>query len=582
MDLIVRMKTADMFLKLMTGQFNKVNYYDHVPQKKALMEHPIKVKTVSPESVGVKSSLIEQFLDDADHNNKINMHSFVFMRYGKIIAHGSFAPYMEHVPHSLYSASKSVTATAVGMLMDEGKLTLDERLIDIFPDKRMNVKMPHQDEITVRHLLTMTSEVPFNETGSMLEDDWVKAFMESMPKVRPGKVFHYNSMNTYMLSVIVRQKTGDSLLNYLKPRLFDPLQITDYSWETCPKGIEKGGWGLSLNVFDIAKIGQLYLNGGMWQGKRLLSEQWVKDATAAQIRTKNGVADEGYGYCIWQGPGGGVCHFNGAFGQLVYMDQNNGILIGITSGNPNLFTVSETAALVRKFMGSSDIAGRSLPPDPAARRSLAKKCESLKQSGFARLSCKKDNVLFAEVKRKYDKTTFEFEESKASLLPLVIQSVYLNYSRGLSKIRLDFEKDSVNLTFTEGTNINTLTVPASGEIGYSDVTFGGDVYRVGVAGKWSFDLSTGYIFRISISFIETPNTRSIKLALNGDKAKLRCNETPSVLTSVSMLLELMSGGDERVERVVLTAVKKKSLRKYFASMIMPETVGSLVKNSKKN
>lgn len=160
--------------------------------------------------------------------------------------------------------------------VSEGKLSLDTKIVDVF---RKNVSLfgfIRQKDLTVRHLLTMTSGVSFNETGAISGNDWVKGYLEAFCHHEPGTYFEYNSMNTYMLSAIITEITGETMLDYLKPRLFAPLGITWVFWETCPKGKNKGGWGLFLCVEDMAKLGQLYLDGGKWKGQQVIPEDWYE------------------------------------------------------------------------------------------------------------------------------------------------------------------------------------------------------------------------------------------------------------------------------------------------------------------
>ena len=182
------------------------------------------------------------------------------------------------------------------MLIDEGKLSLNDKIVDIFADRLNKLNKFTHRNITVRHLLTMTSGIVFNVAGSVTENNWVKCFFESFLVSEPGKHFNYNSMNTYMLSAIVKTVSGHGLCEYLRPRLFEPLGIRNFYWEKCPMGIEKGGWGMYILPEDMLKIGQLLLNGGVWNGKRLISQEWIDAATSAQAAAPKSIGDFNYGY----------------------------------------------------------------------------------------------------------------------------------------------------------------------------------------------------------------------------------------------------------------------------------------------
>ena len=203
-------------------------------------------------------------------------HACIVLRHGRVVSEGWYAPYSSRYWHVTHSMCKSVTGTAIGMLADEGRLSLDEHVCEIFPEKCGLLTSRRMRAVTVRHLVTMTSGVAFKEAGAVLEGDWVKGFLDADVLFEPGSAFDYNSMNSYMLSAIVKRKTGLGLSAYLRPRLFEPLGFGDVAWETCPQGIEKGGWGMYVYLEDIAKLGQLYLQKGKWTGadgkeQRLLS-----------------------------------------------------------------------------------------------------------------------------------------------------------------------------------------------------------------------------------------------------------------------------------------------------------------------
>ena len=178
----------------------------------------------------------------------------------------------------------------------------------------------------------MRAGVLFSEPEALSETDWSKAFLNSSLKGDPGTEFHYNSLNTYMLSAIVRRKAGKGLLEFIQERLFDPMGITDVLWETCPMGIEKGGWGLYIRPEDMAKLGQLVLDGGLWQGRRLISQAFLQAALTAHASPPPELGDYDYGYQIWVGRKANTFLFNGMLGQNVLGFRDSGILLVTNAG----------------------------------------------------------------------------------------------------------------------------------------------------------------------------------------------------------------------------------------------------------
>jgi len=334
-------------------------------------------ETGTPETEGVSSRAILNWVDAVEREVDA-LHSFVLVRHGKIIAEGWWTPYEKSRPHMLYSLSKSFTSTAVGLAVDEGKLSLDDKVVSFFPDKIPAHPGENLTRMRVRDLLCMGSGNHNDTLKPMREDpagDWVRIFLAQPVEHEPGTYFRYNTGATYMLSAIVQKTTGQKVLDYLTPRLFQPLDIQNATWETNAQGINTGGYGLKVKTRDIAALGQLYLQKGRWNGKRLLSEEWVNLATSKQIGNgdrPDSDWSQGYGFQFWR------CRHHafrgdGAFGQycLVMPDQDS--VLAITSGLGNMQQVLDLVwTLLLPAMTPA-----SVPPDEAAQALLAQKLRSL-------------------------------------------------------------------------------------------------------------------------------------------------------------------------------------------------------------
>lgn len=257
----------------------------------------------TPESQGVSSEALRDFIATLDQ--KVNtMHSVMVVRHGKVIAEAWWQPQTPETPHVLWSLSKSFCSTAVGLAIAEGKLSLDDEVLKFFPDEAPKEPSKNLKEMRVRDLLCMSTghetEPNFRAEAN---GNWVKIFLAHPVPHKPGTHFKYNTPATYMQSAIVQKVTGQTVLDYLKPRLFEPLGIDNPRWDTSPQGVSIGGYGLFARTEDIAKFGQLYLQKGQWNGKQLIPERWVQQATARQ--TSNGSNprsdwDQGYGYQFWR------------------------------------------------------------------------------------------------------------------------------------------------------------------------------------------------------------------------------------------------------------------------------------------
>jgi CubicO group peptidase (beta-lactamase class C family) len=287
----------------------------------------------SPEAQGVSSRALLAFIEAADKDIDA-MHSVMIVRHGRVVAEGWWSPYDAGSPHSLYSLSKSFTSTAVGMAVAEEKLSVDDEVLKFFPGDAPEKLGDHLKAMRVSDLLRMSTGHQAEPRLMTAKEPWTKVFLAQPVPFKPGTHFLYNTPATYMLSAIVQKVTGQTVLDYLRPRLFEPLGIDDPTWGTSPQGISLGGYGLSVRTEDIAKFGQLYLQKGMWQGKQLIPTSWVGKATARQ--TSNGSNpksdwDQGYGYQFWRSRHGAY-RGDGAFGQFCIVLPEQDAVVAITSG----------------------------------------------------------------------------------------------------------------------------------------------------------------------------------------------------------------------------------------------------------
>ncbi len=286
----------------------------------------------SPEAQGVKSSAVFDFVDTADKQIQ-DMHSFILVRRGHVVAEGWWTPYDSAARHELYSLSKSFTSTAVGMAIAEGKLSLDDEVLKFFPEDGPKEPSSQLKSMRVRDLLCMsTGHTTEPKVGT--EEPWTKTFLNHPVTYKPGTHFLYNTPSTYMLSAIVQKQTGEKVVDYLKPRLFEPLGIVDPTWGNSPQGVSLGGFGLSVRTEDIAKFGQLYLQKGQWNNQSLIKPEWIALATSKQ--TSNGSSpnsdwDQGYGFQFWRCRHGNY-RGDGAFGQYCIVMPEHDAVVAITSG----------------------------------------------------------------------------------------------------------------------------------------------------------------------------------------------------------------------------------------------------------
>lgn len=299
----------------------------------------------TPEAEGVSSKAISQWISSYN-NGKHELHSVMVLRHGKVIAEGWAKPYAADIKHTMYSVSKSWTSTAIGFLVDEGRLQVSDKVIDYFPENAGIKTNQYLNDLRVKDLLMMAVghkvEPIRNVVGT--SEDWVKGFLSAQIDYQPGSKFLYNTLATYMLSAIVQKVSGKTTLEYLQGKLLIPLNIKGIDWENDPKGINVGGWGIRVKTEDMAKLGQLYLQKGKWNGQQILSEKWIMEATSKQIeqepealQSKKDSSDwlQGYGYQFWRCRNGAF-RADGAFGQYIVMFPEKDAVVIITSESMDL------------------------------------------------------------------------------------------------------------------------------------------------------------------------------------------------------------------------------------------------------
>ncbi|MBC7826626.1 MAG: serine hydrolase, partial [Chitinophagaceae bacterium] len=340
----------------------------------------------TPEAQGVSSSAITEFLD-AVSKSRNELHGFVFLRHGKIIADGWSTPYADSLKHTMYSTSKSFTSTAIGFAVNERKLTVNDKVISFFPDDLPANTGNFLKNLTIKHLLTMTVGHATDPTGAIIpKAGWVKSFLATPIADTPGTKFLYNSMATFMLSAIIQKVTGEKVIEYLEPRLFKPLGISNKDWESNPEGINVGGWGLRIRTMDMAKLGQLYLQKGKWNGKQVLPASWVEEASTAHIIQDRSATQEqrnnsdwlqGYGYQFWRSRYNSF-RADGAFGQYILIFPELDAVIAITSETPDM---QDELNLVWKHLYPA-IKANALPANSSAVAKMKKSESNLNINPF--------------------------------------------------------------------------------------------------------------------------------------------------------------------------------------------------------
>lgn len=490
-----------------------------------------------PESVGIPSGYLEDMVRELRAAKTLDMHGITVARHGQVVMEADFGAYSRQVWHTTYSICKTVVGMAVGMLWDEGKLDLDAKVHSFFPGRGGALAALALGGLTVRHLLTMRSGVLFNEAGSLTNEDWVKGFLESMTKFEPGTQFEYNSMNSYMLAALVTTLAGTSVMQYLKPRLFEPLGIANVYWATCPMGIEKGGWGMYMLPEDQLKLAQLLLDGGMWEGKRLLSAEWIDMAVQPHSPAPDRMGSYDYGFHIWVGRKQRIWLLNGMFGQNAFVYPDQQLVIVTSAANSEGFQQGAMFEIIEKYFANDDAFGDALPKDDAAYESLSIALEDIRhpiQPSSLPVSALYNHLGVYRTGEKH--------AASVSLLPLIEQAVQNSFASGLHSILLKKTEDCMVLSFYEGEKRCDLPIDLD-EARNIDVLLCGQPYCVAVTSVLTTDEDDHVVLKIRLSFQEIPNVRFIKLYFLGDSLHVKMRELPGkdcVMGSIESFFDQIS------------------------------------------
>ena len=473
----------------------------------------------TPEAVGIPSASIEWLLDRLEEG-WTEPHGLMIMRHGKVCAEGWWAPYASGIRHGLQSHTKTYAATAVGIAYTEGLLKLTDRIVDIFPDEIPENPSENLKKLTVRDVLCMGCGM---DTMPRPSKDWIREFLATPVNHVPGTTFMYNSTGSTFLGAIVRKLTGLGLHDYLKPRLFDKIGIDaeNLRWITMPDGMEIGGGGLFATTEDNLRLMKLYADGGVWEGERILAEDYVKLATSKQNdsateRAVNPPAEDnfvGYGFQIWMCRPKGVYRADGAMGQFTIVFPERDMLLAITenaSGSTGGAMPQKALDTIWEWLDSLPRPETEiLPEDPEASAHLARRMQMLALPAPRRSP---ESPLQEKINGStYAVTDGYFALSDAGMVRFMSGEDRPGGAKALS------------LTFAE--NACTLTCLVDGKPQSLTAAMDGTRLRNELPGMPSIALCSGCweadnVFRLRLRMVETCNETSITFTFSGDQAQV--------------------------------------------------------------
>ena len=417
---------------------------------------------VSPESLGIRSEGILAFIDRMSQES-IELHTLSVVRHGKQCFECYWAPYNAQTPHIMYSFSKSLTATAIGFAEQEGILSLDEKLVDIFPEESPEEPSENLKKADIWSLLTMTcghkTEIRWDEPDS--DPNWIRAFLHNEFVYEPGTTFMYNTAGTIMLCAILAKKTGLQVTEYLKTRLFEPLGMSDIQCLKLPDGTEMGGAGMYMTLDDMTRFGQFLLNRGSWEGERLLGTSWFDRACTKQVETVSDAYQTdwdnwkiGYGFQCWMCKPEESFRADGAFGQFALVFPKEDLMIAVNSAS------SDANMLINAVYDTilKDLSTEALPEDASA----CGKLETVQKTASVHTLW---GVRNRDAERQLSGVIYDAAPGTISFTDFAGGSGRARKDgRELKAVSMRFGTDRLFLQVTQGVHTDTLEAGMGGEI----------------------------------------------------------------------------------------------------------------------
>ena len=553
---------VDLFTSLALGGKSNPSVIPYRPEKTRLPAAEDRFfKRSVPEKFGISSKRLYAMLCELEGEPRANIHNLMVLVDGEVICECSRDGYDVNMWHLSHSMSKSVTSMVVGLLVEDGKLDVKERIVDIFPE--LTYKDKRFPTITVEHLLTMQSGVSFNEAGSVTAEKWSEEFFASALKFNPGTKFQYNSMNTYMLARIVDRRAEGGFSEYARRKLFYPLGITNYFWEKSPEGTEKGGWGLFISAESFAKFGMVFISGGEFFGTRIISEGWIKEMGETRAISPEISGDFNYGYQTWVARNSDEKLFNGMLGQDVWICPRNNMIAVINGGNNELFQESAALEIIRKYLGGEI---RDELERGNVRMLHDKETRFFDCRRWARPKEKKKGILhFLGIRNAaiFDNAwdavlgTYAFANNNVGIMPLIVRTMQNNLDSCLEKLALYRADNDLYLSFWESGAHYVLRIGLY-EYKSAVLDYRGEKYIVRAIGE-SFVNADGVCeFRIELIFPELPNTRRLRFVRTGDER---------------LTVEFFEEPNDRIVENLLLKISEKNAPLAFAADLIEKRFG---------
>lgn len=490
---------------------------EDVKDKNKMSPQTFLKRAKNPEAAGVSSRAVADLVEDFKASG-LDIHSLMILRRGEVAYESFAAPYSPETPHTMYSVSKSFTSTAIGFAIEEGLLTLDTPILEIFPEHRPSAPDEYLETMTIRHLLNMTAGKSVSFLVDRTGDTWVQDFFQAKWKSSPGEVFNYVNENIYMLCAVLHRVTGMTVSEYLTPRLYEPLGYGRVPyWETDPGGIESGGWGLFATTEELAKMALCYHQGGKFEGKQVVPENWVREATKKQAETaairETLDGEAGYGYCFWRNHIENSFRLDGMFSQFGIVLEDYDAVIVTTGGE--ILSQKTRDCIWRHFpAGFTDEVESDIPESLPSLRAFTE-LPALPRSPY-------EKIITGRVMDTQRKRLLEIMNMPLSMLPAAILYMSADKAGGVDQFSFSFEEDECFITWSEGDETNTVACGMDGIPRKTPIRLAGIDWTASCTAAWTEEKTLSFWLRP----LEAACQRRVDFVFDGFDAEVYFTTSP--------------------------------------------------------
>lgn len=502
-------------------------------------------RAACPEVVGISSEAVLKFIEVLEKENT-EFHSLMFIRHGIVAAECHRFPFRADVPHCMYSISKNITSVAIGFAVYEGYIKLDDKVIDFFPEY-VKKDDSNLDRLTIRHLITMTSGKRPSYLLNKTRNNWVEHLIDAKWVSSPGKDFEYINENVYMLCAILARATGQSVSDFLTPRLWHPLGCETPYWETDHNGIESGGWGIYLTPETYAKFFVCIHKSGKFNGKQIIPAEWVEQAILNQNDKKGPSRKKGYGFSFWR-ENEKTYHGEGMFGQIARIYEDKDLIILSTCGESHISTIHrQMNELAEKGLVEE------IPDAP-------KNPEFIEVLNNKFIDTVPKSIIRSPMEKSIQGKTIKFKKEKVlniagfpmSVLPLAAVYMTKNRAGNINNVKFTFKEDTCLFEWSEGRELNVIECGMDGHFRYSEGLLASTNYTFCSAAFWQ----NPYCLEVWVRPLECIAKRIMVFEFLNGKVKMQ----PSTSPTIDRLMDIIADG-------VRDMIKIKPLKKYSEPLL---------------